>query len=120
MRKLHALLTAVVLAFPASALAAGPLTPAAVQSTFGTGVAFNASNVGGKTYTVVLSADGTAKRTPKGSKTAEAGTWRAAGAGYCSKWGKTTAEQCYSIEQATATRYDVFNATNKLIAHWTK
>jgi hypothetical protein len=110
--------TLVALTQPASALRG--LTLAQVRSTFGTGVAFSASNVGGKTYSMVLSADGTAKRTPEASTTSETGSWRAAGPGYCSKWGQATAEQCYTIEQFTATVYRVYNSSSKVIAYWSK
>src|ERR1700704_789858 len=82
--------------------ALGKLSVADVQATFGTGVAFNEAVVGGKTYSMVLNIDGTAKRTPTGSKTAETGTWRAANAGYCSKWG-TKAEECYAVEKMGVT-----------------
>jgi hypothetical protein len=114
-----ALLSAVLTALPVSALTADRLTPAAVQSTFGTGVTFTAANVGGKTYSMVLRQDGTATRTPKGSNLPEKGTWRAAGIGYCSKWGNAAVEQCYSIEQFTATIYRVFAMGDKLVAFWT-
>jgi hypothetical protein len=118
-RKLDAMLIVGVLGLPVPAVAATALTPAVVQSTFGTGATFTAVDVGGKTYTMALKADGTATRTAKGSKTPETGTWRAAAPGYCSKWGAATTEQCYSIQQSPTT-YDVYDSTNKLIAHWTK
>jgi hypothetical protein len=117
MTKFARLIAIAVVVLPASAFAAAKLSPADIQSTFGTRVAFTASNVGGKTYTMVLRADGTATRTVKGSKTAEIGTWRASDAGYCSKWGKGS-EHCYSIAKNGA-RYDVLNSANKIIAHWT-
>jgi hypothetical protein len=99
--------------------ALGRMSVADIQATFGTGVAFSETVVGGKTYSMVLSIDGTAKRTAAGAKTAESGTWRAANAGYCSKWG-TKAEECYAVEKTAATTYDVLDAKNKVIAHFTQ
>lgn len=105
----------------AASVAAQPkLGPADIQATFGTGNAFAGSTVGGATYSYVLKPDGTASRTAKGSKTAEAGTWRAADPGYCAKWGKGGTERCYSIRPtATTASYDVLDTGNKVVAHWT-
>lgn len=96
--------------------ALGNLAPADVQTAFGTGASFTESVVGGTSYVVVFGTDGTAKRTPMGSKTAESGTWRAAAPGYCAKWGKI-AEQCYTVSRTTTTTYDLLDAKGKVIAH---
>jgi hypothetical protein len=97
--------------------AIGKLAPSDVQTAFGTGVAFTEAVVGGKTYMVTFNADGSATRTPMGSKTAETGSWRAADPGYCAKWGTTTTEQCYTVNKTAATTYDVLDNKSKVIAH---
>ncbi len=105
-------------------VAAAPVSPvlttAEVQATFGTGVGFTETVVGGKTYSMVLNMDGTAKRTPTGGK-AESGTWRAADLGYCSKWGGQKTDQCYSVKRtAAAGTWDIVDGKMKVVAHFTK
>ena len=117
MGRLFGLLAIALVAAPLSAFAAPKLTPATIQSIFGTGIAFVDAEVGGQTYNLVLRRDGTATRTSQGTKVVETGAWRAADSGYCAKWG-TSPEQCYSIERVDPITYDVFDSSNKVIAHW--
>jgi len=97
--------------------ALGTLSPSQVQTALGTGASFTETVVGGKTYMIAFGADGTAKRTAMGSKTAESGTWRAADPGYCAKWGKTAAETCYTVNRTTTTTYDILDTKNTVVAH---
>jgi hypothetical protein len=102
--------------FPA--LAANTLSPEQIKSTFGTGQPFSSISPSGAAYTLVLNVDGSASRTPKGSKAAVTGTWRVASDGYCSKWGKNP-ENCYTIQKG-AKAYTVLDSGGKIVARWRK
>src|SRR5262249_8590450 len=89
-----------------------------IGTTFGDGIGFTDQVVAGKTYLLVLSANGTAKRTAAGAPAAEQGSWRAADPGYCDKWGG--AETCYTVHQTSPTTFDLVDKTGAITAHWTE
>jgi hypothetical protein len=111
-----ALVTVSCIAF--SALAATTLSPTEIKSTFATGKPFASASPAGARFTIVLNLDGSAARTPKGSKNATLGKWRVSDAGYCSTWG-SGAENCYTVEPNGST-YSVRDSKGKLAARWTK
>ena len=102
------------LSLPALAAA---LTPEEIRATFATGAPFYATTPAGASYAIVLNSDGTASRTPKGSKvTTIAGTWHLSNDGYCSKWGKSP-ESCYTIEKGIG-QYNILDSSGRTIAYW--
>jgi len=106
---------AVSLALPA--LAAGPLTPDEIKTSFGTGNAIAGRTSGGMTYTLTLNSDGNAQMVLlKGPKTTSTGTWHVSKDGYCSKWG-TNPTRCYTIVK-NGKHYDVTDSAGKVIASW--
>ena len=120
MRRLETTLLAIAVSccLPLAAVAAATvLSPQQIKATFGTGAPFRSTSPAGVVNTLVLKADGTASRAPKGSTAATTGTWRLSDTGYCSKWGKN-AENCYTI-QVNANKYAVLDAKGKLAANWT-
>jgi hypothetical protein len=102
-----------------SALAATTLSPTEIKATFATGEPFGSASPAGAQFIIILNPDGTASRTPKGSKNATLGKWRVSDAGYCSSWGGSSAENCYTVEQNGST-YSVRDSKGKLAARWTK
>ena len=93
-------------------------TPPEIKATFGTGTPFTATAPSGKVIMITLKPDGVAQAVPKGKKKGKAGKWRLSDDGYCTAWEKA-AENCYKIRQIGAD-YEVVNASNAIIAHWTK
>jgi hypothetical protein len=110
------LVTIFCIALPA--LAATTLSPDEIKATFATGKPFASASPAGAQFTIVLNQDGSASRTPKGSKNPTLGKWRASDVGYCSTWG-SGAENCYTIEQNGST-YSVRDSKGKLAARWTR
>src|SRR4051794_9828070 len=94
----------VVLGMASAVQAADFLTPDQIKETFITGIPFTAEAVGGKTKTITLNADGSAKLVAKGKKAGQTGKWRLSTDGYCSTWNKGS-ENCYLIKKAGA-KYD--------------
>jgi hypothetical protein len=108
-----------ILAMSLPALAAKALSPDDIKAQFGTGTPFNGVAVpGGRKYSLTLNADGTAQMTLLNDKSSKTGTWQVSKTGYCIKWGDK-AQHCYKIQQ-NGSRYDVLDASGKVIAHWTK
>ena len=119
MKKRVALAAAVACLSVSTAMAAATtLTPDQIKTTFGTGAPIKSESPGGAGFTIVLNTDGTATRTPKGSKLPTKGKWRVSDAGYCSTW-VNNPEHCYTISQDGA-KYTVLDATGKPAATWTK
>ena len=106
-------------AHAATAPAATPLLPKDIQAKFGTGKPFHGvAASGGASFTMVFKADGTAEMDAVKGKKTTTGTWRLSDKGYCSKWGKTGTEHCYTVEQ-NGKAFDVMDGDHKVIAHWT-
>lgn len=100
-------------------IAATPLTPDQIKTTFGTGKPIHGVAMpGGRRYSLILSTDGTATMTMLNDKSVRTGTWRVSKTGYCSKWG-SNAEHCYAIQQ-NGKSFDVLKHPGTVIAHWTK
>ena len=100
-------------------MAAEPLTPDQIKTTFGTGKPIHGVAVpGGRRYSLTLGTDGTAKMTMLNDKSEQTGTWKASKTGYCSAWGSKP-EHCYTIQE-NGKQYDVLNQAGTVIAHWTK
>ncbi len=111
-----ALLTFLCIALPT--LAATTLSPDEIKTTFATGKPFASASPAGAHFTIVLNQDGSASRTPKGSKNATLGKWRVSDVGYCSTWG-SGAENCYTVQQ-DGSAYSVRDSKGKLAARWTR
>jgi hypothetical protein len=108
-----------MLAMSLPALAAKQLPPDDIKAQFGNGTPFSGVAVpGGRKYSLTLNADGTAQMTLLNDKSNRTGTWRVSKTGYCTKWGDKP-EHCYKVQQS-GSRYDVLDASGKVIAHWTK
>src|SRR5437899_102597 len=115
MKRIPFTLSVFVLLGMASAVqAADILTPDQIKATFITGVPFTAEAMGGKTKTITLNPDGSAKIVAKGKKTGQTGKWRLSTDGYCSTWDKGT-ENCYLIKKS-GTKYDVMTPKKVVVA----
>ncbi len=100
-------------------MAATPLTPDQIKTTFGTGSPIHGVAMpGGRRYSLTLGTDGTATMTMLNDKSVQTGTWKVSKDGYCSKWGSKT-EHCYTV-QPNGKQFDVLNHAGTVIARWTK
>ena len=109
---------AIFVSLTVPAFAAAFLSPDEIKAAFATGNPIAGRTAGGMTYTLTLSADGSAQMVLlKGAKTTTTGAWHLSKTGYCSKWG-TNPDHCYSIAK-NGKHYDVSDSAGKVVASWT-
>ena len=102
-----------------TASAATKLTPAEIQSTFFTGMAFTAATLSGTKFKMTFSADGKAKRVPagKGGKSSD-GEWKLDDDGYCTTW-KGGKPNCFTVVAGEKNKWSVMKGTI-VMAVWSK
>jgi hypothetical protein len=102
-----------------AATAATKLTPAEIQSTFFTGMAFTAASPSGVKFKMTFTADGKAMRVPAGKGGARSeGDWTLDDNGYCTTW-KGSKPNCFTVLAADKNKWSVMKGTT-VMATWSK
>jgi len=117
------LIFANVLFASATALAAEPMPPAEIRTTFFNGQPFTAVSLSGTKFKMTFTPDGKMTREPleqSGSK--NAGTWKLNAKGFCTAWGHAAAT-CFTIIPSGENKWSVQKIATTIattVAVWTK
>jgi hypothetical protein len=112
-----------VLFASAMALAAEPMPPAEIRTTFFNGQPFTAVSLSGTKFKMTFTPDGKMTREPleqSGSK--NAGTWKLNAKGFCTAWGHAAAT-CFTIIPTGENKWSVQKIATTIattVAVWTK
>jgi hypothetical protein len=106
-----------------AALAAEPMPPAEIRSTFFTGQPFTAASPSGTKFKMTFTPDGKMTREPveqSGSKSA--GTWKLNAKGFCTAWGHAAAN-CFTVVPSGENKWSVQKIATTIattVAVWSK
>jgi hypothetical protein len=114
----------VILVFGAStALAAEPMAPSVIQTTFFTGQPFTAATLSGTKFKMTFAPDGKMTREPlepSGSKST--GTWKLNAKGFCTTWARST-PNCFTVTPIGDNKWSVEKVATTIairVAVWSK
>ena len=110
--------------FGASAvLAAEPMAPSEVQTTFFTGQAFTATTPTGTKFKMIFTPDGKMTREPLAQRGNEStGTWKLNAKGFCTTWGHSKSN-CFTVVPSGENKWSVQGIATTIattVAVWSK
>jgi hypothetical protein len=106
-----------------AALAADPMPPAEIRSTFFTGQPFTAVSPSGTKFKMTFTPDGKMTREPvEKSGNKDAGTWKLNAKGFCTSWGRAAAN-CFTVVPSGENKWSVQRIATTIattVAVWSK